>query len=129
MLTLSLQDGQISLDVFQDIQSSLRMQSKPISKLILRDRLVGSSYRQMRGQMMLMFQSIIDQWYAFVKLCTGIQMQAQCGSSTVTNRYTNLVLNQLAKNGLQRVFIHEAMKLLLLLAGPTENMSKGWSML
>ena len=40
-------------------------------KLISRDRLVGSSYRQMRGQMMLMFQSIIDLWYDFAKLCTG----------------------------------------------------------
>ena len=33
----------------------------------------------MRGQMVLMFQSINDPWYDYAKLCTGILTQAQCG--------------------------------------------------
>ena len=62
-------------------------------------------------------------------------IREQCGNNIVIRKFENSTSFLLEKNGLQCIF-HKKLKLLLViyvddlkLAGPEENLTKGWEML
>ena len=88
----------------------------------------------MLGQTMSIFESFVDQLLDWLKLYMVTPIREQCGNNTVIRKFENST--SFCGEEWPSMYFHKKLKLLLViyvddlkLAGPEENLTKGWEML
>ena len=89
----------------------------------------------MLGQTMSIFESFVDQLSDWLKLYMVTPIREQCGNNIVIRKFENSTSFPVGEEW-PSMYFHKKLKLLLViyvddlkLAGPEENLTKGWEML